>query len=163
MSDVRPFPEPIRFEELGSESVDLLKPLFRREWEEVGEHRDIIELDIDFALLDAMLHVGRAAIFAAKRGSSIVGYAVFSISHHPKYRRTMWAFGSGLWIEPSARGPRVSHRLLQFAEAELAKRGVQFIQNGSRIAHKSAGRVLASLGYEPYEIGWLKRVGEDHA
>lgn len=155
---VTPFPAPMEFFEVGAEAIVELKPLFRKEWEEVGEQRDVIELDIDFVLLDTLLRFGRACIFVAKREGSITGYVIFTLSKHPKYKRTSWAFGTAFWISPDARLPRVAHRLIGFAEKSLAERGVQFVQTGSRVAHKAAGRVYASLGYEAYEVGWLKRL-----
>lgn len=138
------------------DDLDELSVLFQAEFNEVGEQG--LTLDINYGLLKGLMGVNAAAIYVVKHEVQIVGYMVFTIGSHPKYQSTRWAFGSGLWISPEYRRPRVAIRLMEFALEDLKNRGVNFIQMGSRVQHGAAGKLLEKFSFKPYEIGWLKQI-----
>lgn len=145
------------FEEGGVADLEALKPLFQAEFDEVGE-KDALTLDINFAMLEALINFGRAVLCLLKEGDTVMGYSVWTVSPHPKYQSTLWAFNSGFWIVPEARKPNVAKRLIEFAEIALRQRGCQFIQAGGRIDHPAAIRLYEALGYKPYEIALYKQI-----
>lgn len=147
------------FSEAKIEDIESLKPLFRQEWEEVGEMKDILPLDINYPLLEKLMSVGSAVIYLALTDGKIVGHQCYTLGNHPKYMSSgLWAFGTSLYLSPEGRLPMVATRFLEYAEEDLRNRGVKFIQAGSRMGHHAATRVLEHVGFTPYEIGWLRPI-----
>lgn len=133
-----------------------LAPLFKAEWQEVGYRKDVLILDIDLKSMDLLARNRRLAIFTLRELGALVGYMIFTIGPHPKYRTTIWASLAGWWVHPDFRRPMVAKRLVEFSEENLREYGVQFVAPAVRMDHPAAGKVLEALGYEKYEIAFFK-------
>ena len=133
-----------------------MKPLLFQEWEEVGYRKDVLKLSIDLVGMDALARAGRLAIFTLRVDDRLYGYVVFTIMQHPKYSTTLWASMLGWYVSPEARKPTISKRHLHFAMQWLKEYGIQFVQGACRIEHPTAGKLLESEGFKPYELGYLK-------
>ena len=148
----------VKFEEASADILPAMAPYFEAEWQEVGEMKDVLHLNVNFPLFQAAMQAGRAVLFLAKTTDEIVGYSAYTIGPHPKYMGTMWAFGAGIWLRPDHRGGRTALRMLTFCEDGLRKRGVNFILAGSRVNHDASGSLLEHLGYVPHEIARIKHL-----
>ena len=143
-------------EPLSDSLYQELKPLLLAEWEEVGYRKDLLKLSVDLVAMDALARAGRLAIFTLRVDGNLYGYVTFTIMQHPKYCTTLWASMLGWYVSPEARKPMISKRHLQFALQWLKQYGIQFVQGACRVDHPSAGKLLESEGFKPYEMGYLK-------
>jgi len=136
-----------------------LYPFLEREWEEVGVLKDKLVLKVDPVVITALAKAGRLSIFTLRNHGNLVGYVVFTLSKHPKYSDTSWAFMFVWFLDPSVRGHYgIALRFMSFALKELKRAGVQFVNGAHRLGHAAAGRVMEAAGFEAYEIGYLKEL-----
>lgn len=135
-----------------------LQPLLAAHWREIAHYPDI-PLDPD---KDRYLQIEQAGIvraFTARTASwRLVGYSVFFVVPSLHYRQSLQANQDVIYVEPAMRSGRVGLGLIQFGDACLRNEGVQLVHQHQKNAHPALGRLLAHLGYEAVETGWMKRL-----
>lgn len=142
-------------EERLSECLEEAKPLLAKHWQEIALHKDTIPLAPDYPRYFQLEREQKLCVCTARHDGKIVGYAVYIYDrqlHYPVF----WAESDIFYVDPECRRPRVAHRLLQFAEESLKRRGVRVAHSRVKIAHPAAGRVLESIGHIPVEIVYAK-------
>ncbi len=143
-----------------SESLDSVKsdirPLLERQWEELAVFKDI-PLDPDWAVYHAIDGAGNLAIFTARAGGVLIGYAVYFVRRHHHYR-VVYAQNDIFWVDSDYRQSHVGSELLKFAEGQLAERGVGFVHTGTKTKHPLLAKLLLANGHEPFEQTFVKRL-----
>lgn len=95
---------------------------------------------------EQLLAVG--VVFVAERDGDLIGMlAGLAYPHYMTSRQT--ASESAWWVEPSARGARIAHALLDAFESWAQARGAQCVEIGSW--HPRLDRFYQRLGYAPGE------------
>lgn len=90
---------------------------------------------------------------ARTEAGQLAGYAVFLLTYHPQYAEQL-AMQEVLYVAPEWRGIGAG-RFLRWTDARLSEEHV-----GAVIRHTTAvdyGRSLQRLGYEPFQVAYLKR------
>jgi GNAT superfamily N-acetyltransferase len=135
--------------------LEEIKPLLKKHWQEIARNKEIIPLEPDYETYAALEREYKLCICTARDAEKLVGYAVYIYDRQLHYP-VLWAESDIFWIDQSSRRPRAAHRLLQFAEESLKRRGVRVIHTRTKLAHPAAGRVLESLGHVPIEMVYAK-------
>jgi len=134
-----------------------LEALLLRHWREIA-HYDDIPLDVDWAVYESAEATGKLCLYTARLDGELIGYAAFLVQRAPHYAGSIQAVQDVLFVAPEHRRGRVGIGLIRFSEEQLATQGVQLLYQHQKLAHPALGRILASLGYEPVEQNWAKRL-----
>lgn len=84
---------------------------------------------------------------------NLVGYQVFMLSDHPRYRDIRVGVQDVAYVLPEHRGPAVL-TFFQFADFDLQSRGLKPMRHSS--GKKDITSLLAHLGYKLAESTWIK-------
>lgn len=136
--------------------MEDLKPLFHRHWEVFSVHG--VTLDPNYELYKKTADLGHLLIYTVRDSGELVGYAFFFTSMNHHHRTLGWASSDIIWVEPKARRPRVASRLLDFVEADLARRGIAIAEIGTRPAFPALARLLEARGWSKVSIAFSKRL-----
>ncbi len=142
-------------ETLAQSLADILG-MTEEHWRALARNKDIIPLDVDVAVYEAMEKANSLMILTVRDDGRLIGYSVYIVRPHPHYRTTKWALSDLFWITPKKRGAGVGKRMFEAAEMELRKMGVVVMNTYHKLAHPEAGPLLESLGHEPIEMTYQK-------
>jgi hypothetical protein len=90
----------------------------------------------------------------------LVGDAVFGVGRNKHFMGSLQAVQDIVFVHPQARGG-IGRQLLAHCDKALGKEGVQVVYQHQKLAHPALGEVLRSLGYEPVEVIWAKRLDKE--
>jgi hypothetical protein len=163
-------------------TIDEMRPLFTKHWEEIALNRDKVRLDIDENCYEQMENLGVLRVYTVRELGRLVGYAVYFVKRHPHYRGVLWAVSDIFWLERRLRTKRgifarawrkmryflkphliratVGARFFSFIEAQLRQESVQFMHTITKVSHPAAGRVLEYLGHDHIQNGYSKYLGD---
>ena len=133
--------------------------LFVAHWNEVGVFKDKMELFPNEDLYEQLATMGLLKLYVVRHDGVIAGYSAFIIQQHPHYVTTKVAMNDILYVKPEYRKGSLSLKLMNFAEKNLQKEGVQFISMHSKTEH-DFGVILRRKGYQPVETIYGKYIGE---
>lgn len=142
-------------EERLSECLDEAKPLLVQHWEEIARNKEKIPLSPDYDRYFLLERAQKLCVCTARDDSKLVGYATYVYDRQINYP-VLWAEANVLYLDPQSRRPRAAHRLLEFAEESLKRRGVRVMHSGVKNEHPALGRVLEALGHKPIETVYAK-------
>jgi GNAT superfamily N-acetyltransferase len=141
---------------------DEIQPLLVEHWREIA-HFDDIPLDPRREVYFALEAAGKLRVFtlrdAERRGTPMVGYAVFVVSEDIHYGSTLTAKQDVLFLLPSYRNVGNGAHFINACDFELQGEGVKCVFHHVKLAH-DFGRLLGSLGYTAIETIHVKRL--DH-
>lgn len=138
-----------------SECMEEAKPLLKNHWQEVALNKDIIPLVPDYHGYFALEREQKLCVCTARDDGKIVGYAVYVYDRQINFP-VLWAESNICYLDPQSRRPRAAHRLLEFTEESLKRRGVRVMNTGVKNDHPALGRVLESMGHKPIETVYAK-------
>lgn len=113
-------------------------------------------LDIDWDFFQKAADSGQLRIYAARRGSCLVGYAVCSLGMDPFHKSTSVAFITAIYAKPSERG--FGPRFVRWIENELAERGAYGIL-WSVSSQSRMGSLLERMNYKKSDELYWGRIG----
>lgn len=131
-------------------------PLLYAHWREIATWQDI-ELNPDLDSYEALEEAGMLRVYTAREDGKLVGYAAFFVRTNMHYSDSLQAQQDVLFLAPSHRKGTTGIRLIQRAEEELAKEGVQVVYHHVKVAH-DFGPVLERKGYKLVEKIYAKRI-----
>ena len=133
-------------------------PLLYDHWQELSSYPDV-PLDPDWSWYDQMEAKQGLVIYTARLDGDLVGYALFvGRNPHPHYKSAFWAMNDIIRISPDHRRKGIGRGLLDYAEADLKRRGVNFIQIRTKQKHPELAMMLEARGYEPDEVNYSRRL-----
>jgi GNAT superfamily N-acetyltransferase len=148
-----------RFSDLRTEGAAL----FEAHWREAATDH-AVPLDVNWDAYRAFEDVGGVVTITARRGGELVGYAVYIVAPHPRYRSLIVADSDVFFLRPADRRGRVGIELFRYAERVLLARGVRLLTMRIKL-HVRPGRgrstlepLARRLGYRPIELLCEKRV-----
>ncbi len=98
-------------------------------------------------------------LLVARDGDSVVGFASFAVEHGTLELECRRGLLSNLYVEPAYRGNGIGTALLERVEERLSARGVEVCLLEAMVANEAARRFYHSAGYEPFRIGYQRRLG----
>lgn len=146
--------------------VEEIVPLLRDHYDELTLHKDVVQLDPDWRLYEALHRDQMLRIYTARDDDVLVGYAIFFVNYHPHYRQLLRAVNDVLFLAKDYRHGSTGLRLVAFADQALVDLGVQRIHWHLKIAthgmehvgiHKPLGAdrdlvpIFKRMGYEVEE------------
>lgn len=140
-----------------SETIEEMKPLFPRHWEELAAHKDIHE-GMNYTVYELAEKMGQLWLYTVRDDAKLVGYAIFFVRPPLHYKQSVWAACDMMWVASEARKPRVGQRFVKFFEADLRANGVAVINIGEKIVRPALGRLLVSEDFVPIETHYQKRL-----
>lgn len=143
------------FEDLYEE----LLPLVEQHYEEIAWRKDRVPLAIDYERYSRMAGEGMLLCYTARKGSVLVGYAVFFLSHHPHYSETVFGANDIVWLRKDLRGGGHGKLLIDYCETDLKALGAQVISWHVK-PQIDFGPLLSTVGYDPQDRVWLKWIGD---
>lgn len=143
---------------LVDEAIELVKPHLQVHWEQTEVHKDDIDLAPDWEVYRSL----GDRFFAVGCFDDItkycIGYMTFFIAPHPHAKRNTFATSDAFYVAPDFRKAGIGEKLIDFAEDELLKRGVDVIMVTMR-AKRPFIPLLEKLGYNENEIVYSKFIG----
>lgn len=115
-----------------------LPAMLEEYWHELSPIKEAAPLDPDYANMRAAEAAGLFRIWAARKDGMVIGFVMFHIHPHFNYKRTLFAFDSGHYLDPSHRDSDwTGIKMWRSALDALADLGVKVV-----IAHDNALRPL---------------------
>lgn len=143
-----------KFDEFYSDA----RPLIEAHWREITHFPDV-PLNPDITRYRAMCEFGVLRCYVARDPlRKVCGYALFLVSRSLHYADSVVAMEDVIYVDQALRGGLLGKRLVEFSEQQLLDLGVEFVTHHQKNAHPALGRLLAHLGYEPFETNWIKRL-----
>ena len=109
--------------------------------------------------------IGAMLTVTARRGGTLIGYAVYVVWPHLHYRSRLIADSDSFFLDPADRCGFVGIRLFQVAERHLRDRGVAEVWARVKLHVRGGRRRLSDLaalfrwlGYAPVETVLRKRL-----
>lgn len=139
--------------------VDLwaeLLPLLRDHWDELAPWQDI-PLNPDPEFYGAMEAAGMLYVYTVRVDGVLAGYGIYVMRAHPHSQDSIQAYQDALYVSPEYRRGGIGRGLIEYADQELAKEGVEVVYQHVKKIH-DFGRLLESLGYEYVEKVYAKRI-----
>lgn len=134
------------------------RPLIEQHWREVAHFPDV-PLNPDLTRYRAMHDAGMLHCYVARGASGrVYGYALFIVNRSLHYADSVMAMEDVIFVDPEVRGGVLGKQLIQFSEMQLRALGVEFVTHHQKQAHPALGRLLSHLGYEAFEVNWIKRL-----
>lgn len=96
--------------------------------------------------------------YTARRGSELIGYAVFLVGPNLHYRGSKQARADVVYVIPEHRHTRVGFRLLTFADMQLREEHTQVTCHHVKHTHPDLGHLLTAIGYQPIETLYARRL-----
>ena len=132
-------------------------PLLEKHWAELASYKDI-PLELDLAQYAKAEEMGILRIYAIRRKSVLIGYAVSILSRHAHYRSSLQAKEDVIYVDPAHRGGLLGFRLVRFCDEQLRLEGVQVVHHHVKLTHPTLGHLLERMGYEAVETLYSKRL-----
>ncbi len=142
-----------------SETLEELKPLFPRHWEELALNRDKVPLDPQYEIYLERDRRGEVLLVTARENAALVGYFVGFIAPGLHYRTCLTLTEDIFYVWPEARGANTGWHLFKTVEKEAKRRGVKRMFVGSKL-HKDASWLFQKLGYEEVERYYSTWLGD---
>jgi hypothetical protein len=130
-------------------------PLLTEHWMEIAHYPDI-PLDPDRAAYASAEAAGMLRCYTARRGATLVGYAVFLVRPNLHYRSSTQASQDVIYVDPSARGG-TGYRFIKWCDEQLAAEGIQAAYHHIKAKH-NFGPMLERMGYELVDLIYAKRL-----
>lgn len=131
--------------------------LFDAHWREIGQERDLLELDPDWDLFRKAEASGQLLIVTARdNAGALVGYVLAFVRRHPHYR-PICGFEDSHFLRADMRGQGNGKAMLKFASDAMRDRGarVAFIHGKLEHDHRS---MLEEIGFRPLDFIYVKRL-----
>jgi len=117
------------------------------------------KFDPDYAAYIRGQDAGYFVLVTAKDEGILVGYIVFAVSTHIRYRSTLVAQEDLYYVVPDYRRQGIAKRLFEEAEKVLQKKGVDYIFATTKTYLDRSG-LLEQSGYECFEKKFAKKIKE---
>lgn len=137
----------IQREVLTAELIEEGMPMLEAGFLEYDPHPHI-PLEIAGDVYLALEGAGKLRVYTARIEGRLVGYAVFIVACSPRRKAVLQA-QQDLVHAAKDTAPRVTPRLLRFAEKALRDDGVRLLYHSIPINGCGLGRLLEILGYQP--------------
>lgn len=132
-----------------------ISPLILEHYKEVAHFQDI-ELDPDWERYFEADDKGILRAYTARTSQGdLVGYAIFFVNKNMHYRKSLQAVQDILFLKKNSRG--TGGRLIDYADRELAKEGVQAVYHHVKNAHDFSA-LLVRKGYREVDKILVKRL-----
>ena len=134
------------------------EPFLHDHWREMSPNPNV-QLDPDWAMYDRLETVGGLVIYTARIDGELIGYAFFMGGRsHPHYKTMKWMINDNIRINPDYRRKGIGTGLLDFAEEDLKRRGVDYIQIHAKTKHPELAKMLESRKYISDEQIYTRRL-----
>lgn len=124
-------------------------------YREIAHFQDI-ELKPDWQRYYKLEELGSIRIYTARNDADeLIGYAIYFVGKNAHYRDSLQANQDILFLRKDYRG--AGGRLIKFADAELAREGVQAVYQHVKAAH-NFGPLLERMNYKLVDYIYVKRL-----
>lgn len=131
--------------------------LFPLHWKELALNQEVIQLDPDHDLYNAIDKSGQLMILTAREDGKLLGYNVYFIRNHMHYKLTKVAMTDMYFVLPEARRG-VGLKLFIEAEQRLKARGVKLAITSCKV-HEDHERLFTRLGWTFSDKTFVKFIG----
>lgn len=119
--------------------------------------RNGAQFDPDYAAYIRGQGSGHFMLVVARDGERLVGYIVFSIQNHIRFRSTRYATEDLYYVVPEYRRQGIAKGLFEAAETLLKQRDVDFVFATTKTYLDRSG-LLEQSGYECFEKKFAKKL-----
>lgn len=141
------------------QTLEELKPLLPRHWEELALNRDKVPLDPQYDVYQQREDRGEVMLITLRDTGRLIGYFVGFVAPGLHYKTCLTLTEDIFYVWPEARGNGGGFVLFKAVEKEAKRRGVQRMFVGSKL-HKDASWLFEKLGYEEVERYYSTWLGE---
>lgn len=142
-----------------TQTLDELKPLLPRHWEELALHKEKVPLAPQYDIYERREELGELLFITLRETGVLVGYFVGFIAPGLHYKTCLTLTMDVFYVWPEQRGQGAGFLLFKAVEKEAKRRGVQRMFVGSKL-HKDASWLFERLGYEEVERYYSVWLGE---
>ncbi len=142
-----------------SDCKDEMALLWPLHWEEVGEDKDKVKLNMWCDVYQDLQENDRLHIVTARVDGIMVGYHISTINHHLHFADTLMAHTDLFYLHPKYRVWFNGINLFKFVEKTLKARGVQKMHTSSKVK-LDMSRIFERLNWQKSEIVYTKYIGD---
>ena len=144
-----------------SEITRDLRPLLKRHWTEVEDHKDLLPLDPAWGLMLQYDLLTLLRVLTVRSDGVLVGYLFLFFPPSLHYSTSVISYVERFWLEPSLRKGWLGIQLFKEAEtlAREAKAVLMLVPFRTSFLNrrgKGIGAILKRLGYKTEEITYAK-------
>jgi L-amino acid N-acyltransferase YncA len=133
-----------------------LMPLLELHRQEISAYKDM-KLNVNVEKYIQMNNIGMYKIFVARSEGKLVGYLAYFIAPNMHYSDYVYATQDVIYVDKSSRGAMVGLKLLNEAEKELIKLGVNVATQHVKVKH-DISPLMEKAGYDWVEKIFMKRL-----
>lgn len=137
--------------------LEEMKPLFPQHWDEVKQYTGV-PFEPNYDIYIVAERIGMIALYTARSGRELVGYALFYVKPHSHSVSYKWGVMDMLWVDRRCRGRRVGLRLIRFWDADMKQRGVHTVHVEVPLSSPGLARLVMACGYAKVAEGFTKRL-----
>lgn len=139
---------------------NLIREMARAQWEEVGSHREILQLNPDHEHYRALQRAGLLHMLIARDDRKPVGYMIFhKLPRHPRDIDASVGSDDTMYVLPAYRQQRVGVKLIKRAIEIITADGANIMFLRQRVwQRKHSDALMRYLGFAPHEVVWAKIV-----
>ena len=141
------------------ECLTEMKPLLKKQWEEMALNKDKVAFNPDYELYYQLEGLGTLHTVTARKRGVLVGYYLSFVNSHPHHKNHLFASNDFVFVDADHRTGRTGVGLFQFAEKRLAELGVSVVLINTK-THAPFDRLCEYLGYSHEERLYSKYIGE---
>ena len=143
-------------EEVTNDLIIEMLPLLEEHRIEISAFKDM-ELNPNIKLYLELAKIKMYMVYVARDTGRIVGYAGYFINPNFHYQAYTYATQDVVYVEKSRRGVMLGSKLLNYADNELQKIGVDVVTHHVKVK-QDFGELLKRNGYTWVEKIFMKRL-----
>lgn len=135
-----------------------VEPLWVPHYEEVGQNKDKMKLNVDIEKLNRFHALGQMHIVTARDSSRLIGYHMSIVDTLLHYKDVLAGVSDLYWIMQEYRSAKVGVGLFQAVEETLRQRGVKVVYDATKL-YQDHDKLFTGLGYTAIERRYSKWIG----
>ena len=133
------------------------EPLFREHYEEVARNKEVMVLNVNWPMYEALDEKQALFVYLAMRDNVCIGYSLNIVTNHLHYADLLYAQNDVLFIKKELRGGRLGLRLMKVTEDHAKSIGCKLMLWHAK-ENTALARILPKLKYGVQEIMYSKEI-----
>lgn len=113
------------------------------------------KLEMNWAEIMRIEDNGKLALFTAREGEQLQGFAMYVLVKHLHHASTMWALCDILAVNPDVRGQGIATRMVEHACNKFKQMGIAYVVHGYRTVY-GVEPLFPKLGFTCIEHAYMK-------
>lgn len=137
-------------------------PLFSECWEEGGEYKEVINIDVDISSYMKLNELGMVHVIVVKEEDEIVGFSMIMRTPHLHHKWVIYGSVDTVYLHPLYRAGTTGIRLISETEEYAKELGIEILICHTRLTNPSLEKILKRKGFSHKENVLNKYIGGNY-